>query len=77
MGAMRGFLFEHSRSDANSPSGFTRTRIAAIAPSRSVAYQLAGDILPVMGMRLVDEGHEAFKAAKAAGVGEGEAKEID
>jgi len=74
---MRGFLFEHSRSDVNSPDGVKRTRIAAIAATRSDALGLAGGILPVIAMRLVDEGHEAFKLAREVGVGDGEAKVID
>ena len=74
---MRGFLFEHSRSDASSPGGVRRTRIAAIAANRRDALGLAGDILPVIAMRLVDEGPDAFRAAQAAGVGDGEAKVID
>jgi hypothetical protein len=73
---MRGFLFEHSRSDSTAPDGVRRTRIAAIAATRTDALGLAGDILPVIAMRLVDEGHEAFQIARAAGVGNGEAKVI-
>ncbi len=73
---MRGFLFEHSRSDVNSPDGVKRTRIAAIAASRSDALGLAGGILPVIAMRLVDEGHDALQIARTAGVGNGEAKVI-
>ncbi len=74
---MRGFLFEHSRSDVNSPSGVKRTRIAAIAPRRDAALQLAGAILPVMEMRLVDEGLDALATARAAGLGDDEARIID
>ena len=73
---MRGFLFEHSRSDASSPDGVRRTRIAAIAATRNDALGLAGDILPVMAMRLVDEGPDAFRTAQEAGIGDGEAKVI-
>jgi hypothetical protein len=73
---MRGFLFEHSRSDASSPQGVRRTRIAAIAATRRDALDLAGDILPAIAMRLVDEGHDAMQLARAAGVGDGEAKVI-
>ena len=71
---MRGFLFEHTSSDLNSPNGFVRTRIAAIANNRTEAFGLAAKVLPAVGLRLIDEGPEAFRAAEAAGVNPGEAK---
>ena len=71
---MRGFLFEHSRPDLNSPGGVRRTKIAAIAETRRDALDLAADILPMVGLRLLDEGREAFQVAEAAGVSPGEAK---
>ncbi len=74
---MRGFLFEHSRADVTSPLGVRRTKIAAIAASRSEAFSLAGDILPLIGIRLFDEGPDAFRIAQEAGVKDGEAKALD
>ena len=73
---MRGFLFEHSCADVTSPDGVRRTQIAAIAATRSEAFGLAGGVLPIIGLRLVDEGPDALKIAQAAGVNAGEAKAL-
>ncbi len=73
---MRGFLFEHFRPDASAPDGTRRTRIAAIAPDRKQAMALAGEVLPLVGMRLLDEGPDALKLAERAGVQPGEARII-
>jgi hypothetical protein len=72
----RGFLFEHTRSDASSPDGVRRTRIAVVAPDRKEAFALAGGVLPTVGLRLIDEGPDALKAARDAGLADGEAQAI-
>jgi hypothetical protein len=74
---MRGFLFEHTRSDITSPDAVERTKIAVIADTRTQAFALAAQVLPRVGLRLTDEGREALKIAMEADVGPGEAKAID
>ncbi|WP_192250793.1 hypothetical protein [Mesorhizobium caraganae] len=69
-----GFRFEHSRKDMNMPGGMLRMHIIAVAQSLEEARELAGDILPEQGLRLIASGEEVLKAARLVHLKDGEAK---
>ena len=71
-----GFRFEHSRPDVSAPGGILRLHILAIARNLEEATALAGDILPVQGLKLISQGAKVLEEARKRGLGDGQAMEI-
>jgi hypothetical protein len=69
-----GFRFSHSRPDVSAPSGKLTVHILVVARDQDEAKELAGNLLPLEGLRFLSSGDDDLKAARLVHLRDGAAK---